>query len=95
MGRTSPVSDTLKISAPPNVLPNAANSFADPLVARLANAAVREVDFHEPDAAVLAKLQSLQQFVCIPAHDRMHSCRSAHGNPMVRDRVRMDGQSWG
>ena len=28
MGRTSPASDTLKISAPPNVLPNAASSFA-------------------------------------------------------------------
>ena len=28
MGRTSPASDTLTIRAPPNVLPNAANSFA-------------------------------------------------------------------
>ena len=60
----------------------------DPLAARLANAAVREVDFHEPDATVLAKRQSRQQFVCIPEHDRIHSCRFVHRNPIVRDRLR-------
>ena len=67
----------------------------EPLAARLANATVPEDHFLEVDAAVLAERQLLQQFVGIPEHDHIHSCRSAHGNPIVRDRVRMDGQSWG
>ena len=59
----------------------------DPLAARLANATAREDHFLELDAAVLAERQLLQQFVGIPEHDHIHSCRSAHGNPIVRDRV--------
>ena len=61
-----------------------------PLAARLANATAVEDDFHELDAAVLAERQSLQQFAGIPEHDRMHSCRSVHGNPIVRNRVRFE-----
>ena len=58
----------------------------DSLAARLANAAVHKVDFHEPGATVLAKRQARQQLVCIPEHDRIHSCLSAHRNSIVRDR---------
>ena len=60
----------------------------EPLAARLANATVPEDNLLELDAAVLAKRQLLQQLVGIPEHDHIHPCRSAHGNPIVLDRIR-------
>ena len=90
MGRTSPASDTLNISAPPNVLPNAANASANlwspgPRTRLpVKTTSMNSTRLSSPSTSRSSSVSVSQSTTaCTPG-------AIPHGTPIVRDRVRQE-----